>query len=105
MTLLLTLLAAGLLTFAIRFSFLLFPEQVERSQTLRQALRFVPIAILTAIIASEVMIREGSLALSVGNERLMASLVAILVAWRTRNILLTIAAGMTALAVWMWVVG
>jgi branched-subunit amino acid transport protein len=105
MTLFWTLIAGGLLTFAIRASFLFAPGQVERSQTLRRALRFVPIAILTALIASEVLIREDQLALTLSNERLWASLVAILVAWRTRNTLLTIAAGMGALGVWMWVIG
>jgi len=39
----------------------------------------------------------GTLDLSLGNERLLAGLLAILVAWRTRNVLLAVAAGMIAL--------
>jgi len=35
--------------------------------------------------------------LSLGNFRLLAGLVGALVAWRTRNVLLTLAAGMLAL--------
>jgi branched-subunit amino acid transport protein len=39
----------------------------------------------------------GTLDLSLGNTRLLAGLIAILVAWFTRNTLITILAGMLAL--------
>ena len=42
-------------------------------------------------------LRGGGLDLSLGNHRLLAGLAAILVAWRTRNTLVTILAGMAAL--------
>jgi branched-subunit amino acid transport protein len=64
---------------------------------LRQALRFVPAAVLSAIILPEVVQPAGVLDLSLGNERLLAGLVAVVVAWYTRNVLWTIGAGMVTL--------
>ncbi len=88
---------AGLATFAIRLSFIALLGRVRTPPLLVRALRFVPPAVLSAIIASELFVRGGALDLSPGNERLLAALVATLVAWRSRSVLLTIAAGMAAL--------
>jgi branched-subunit amino acid transport protein len=60
-------------------------------------LRFVPPAVLAALIAPEVLMPAGNLDPTLGNERLLAGTLAWLVAWRTRSTWLTIAAGMLAL--------
>ncbi len=65
----------------------------------RHGLRYVPPAVLAALITPELFSPGGSLDLSFGNERLLAGALAFLVAWRTRSTWLTIAAGM--LALWM----
>lgn len=70
------------------------PAGVER------ALRYVPPAVLAAIIAPMALLREGQLQLSLENASLGASLVAVLVAWRTRSLLLTIVLGMVAFLLW-----
>ncbi len=70
------------------------PEGVER------ALRYVPPAVLSAIILPIVVLREGELNLVANNAMLPASLIAILISWRTKNLLLTIVVGMTAFLVW-----
>jgi branched-subunit amino acid transport protein len=57
----------------------------------------VPVAVLSAIILPELTSPTGSLFLSWRNPQLLAGMVAILVAWRTKNVLLTIAVGMAAL--------
>ena len=57
----------------------------------------MPPAVLSAIIFPEILRHDGALNLSLGNTRLLAGLVAALVAWRTKSALLTIAAGMAAL--------
>jgi branched-subunit amino acid transport protein len=64
---------------------------------MRKALHYVPPAVLSAIIFPELFMRGGHLALSFGNTRLLAGIVAIAVAWFSRNTLLTIVAGMVAL--------
>jgi len=62
----------------------------------------VPAAVLSAIIAPELLMPGGTFNLSLGNERLLAGLVAVLVAWRTRNVLLTVGVGMGVLWVLQW---
>ena len=93
----LTLIAAGAITYATRLSFILLFERLAVPEWLRRALRFVPPAVLSAIILPELLIQDGSLYLSFENSRLLAGMIAILVAWRTRNVLLTLLAGMVTL--------
>ncbi|GAB4505427.1 MAG: hypothetical protein Fur0043_24220 [Anaerolineales bacterium] len=93
----LVLLLGGLLTFGTRFSFIYLLGRFEIPQTMRRALRFVPPAILSAIIVPELMVQQGHLFLSPFNFRLLAGCIAVLVAWKTRNTLLTILCGMAAL--------
>jgi branched-subunit amino acid transport protein len=97
MTAWLTIFAAGLITYATRLSFILLFERIEIPAWLRRALRFVPAAVLSAIIIPELVFQDGSLALTPANPRLLAGIIAILVAWRTKNILLTLISGMAAL--------
>jgi branched-subunit amino acid transport protein len=40
---------------------------------------------------------DGALDASLGNERVLAGLVAVLIAWRTRNVLFTLGGGMATL--------
>lgn len=87
----------GALTFTYRWSFVILFERLNVPPWLRAALRFVPIAALTAIITPELMLRGGVLDLSLSNTRMLAGAVASIVALRTRNVLATIAAGMAAL--------
>ena len=88
----------GLLTFGMRFVFIYLLGKFEVPETMRRALRFVPPAVLSAIVFPELMIRSsGQIDLSLTNFRLLAGIVAVLVAWRTKNTLLTILAGMVAL--------
>lgn len=93
----LTILGMGLITFAIRLSLFLLPERVMLPPWLLRALRYVPAAVLSAIILPELLLPGGVLSISLGNERLLAGLVAIVVAWRSRNVFLTVAAGMIIL--------
>ena len=93
----LTLVLIGLITFAYRFSFIALLERIKLPWLMQRALRFVPLAALTAITLPEVAIRQNALNLSLGNDRLVASLVAAVVAWRTKNVFLTILIGMICL--------
>ncbi len=97
MTLLLAVLGMAGVTYALRASFLLLPQSAQLPPLLRRALRYVPAAVLTAIWTPELLLRDGVLQLSLGNERLLAGAVAIVAAWRYRLTYLTIAAGMLAL--------
>ncbi len=90
-------LLGGLLTFATRFSFIYAFGRVSVPPALHRALRFVPPAVLSAIIFPAVLMPDGRLDAGFGNHRLLAAGVAVLVAVRTRKTLPTIAAGMAAL--------
>jgi branched-subunit amino acid transport protein len=89
----------GLLTFATRLSFIFLLERIKVPDWFRRGLRFVPVAVLSAIILPELTSPNGTLVLSWRNPELLAGLVAILVAWKTKNVLLTILAGMAALVI------
>jgi len=64
---------------------------------MRRALHYVPPAVLSAIIFPDLFLRDNLLDISLDNVRLLAGLTATLVAWYSRNTLLTILAGMIAL--------
>ncbi len=87
----------GMITYATRQSFILLFGRWEIHPLVRQALRFVPPAVLSAIIFPELMLSDGVLDLSPGNARLLAGALATLVAWRTKNVGLTIVVGMAVL--------
>lgn len=97
MSLWLTLLAMGLVTYAIRLSLIGVLGNLEVPPLVTRALRFVPPAVLSAIILPELVRPNDRLDLSLGNVRLLAGLAAALVAWRTKNVLATIAMGLAAL--------
>jgi branched-subunit amino acid transport protein len=91
------MLLGGLLTFGMRLSFIYLFGRFEVPEMMRRALRFVPPSVLSAIILPQLFMPSGYLDLSLGNHRLLAGVVAVLVAWWSKNTLLTILAGMAAL--------
>jgi branched-subunit amino acid transport protein len=93
----LVMLFGGLITFGVRFSLIYLFGTFEVPETIRKALHYVPPAVLSAIIFPELFLRNGTLDLSLGNTHLLAGLVAILVAWFSKNTLVTILAGILAL--------
>src|SRR5512135_556785 len=93
----LVMLLGGLITFLIRFSFIYLFGKFHIPETVRRALHYVPPAVLSALIFPELFLPNDTLNLSLGNTRLLAGLVAVLVAWFSKNTLLTIIAGMIAL--------
>ena len=97
MNLWLIVIAMGLVTFGIRLVPIVLLGRIEIPIVVQRALRFVPPAVLSAIVAPELLMPGGEFNLSLGNARLLAGVIAMLVAWRTKNVLLTIAAGMIAL--------
>lgn len=97
MNLWLVVIGMGLVTLAIRLSMIVLSGRVEIPAIVQQGLKYVPPAVLSAIIVPEMLRPGGVLDMSFGNARLLAGLVAMLVAWRTKNVLLTIGVGMVVL--------
>ncbi|MBC9071133.1 AzlD domain-containing protein [Thauera sp. CAU 1555] len=103
--LLLTLLVSGLATFLIRLSFIAGESWLPRSDALHTVLGYVPAAVLAALIAPELLVRDGALSIGADNARLLAGLVAIAVALASRSVMATILAGMSALWLLSWLGG
>lgn len=98
----LTILVIGVLTYATRLSFILLLGKLPVPEGVRRALHYVPVAVLSAIILPELVLVNGAPALDLGNTRLLAGVIAIMVAWFSRNAILTIAAGMGSLWLLQW---
>ena len=104
MSLWLTIAGMAAVTYALRASFLVLPPSVETPPLLRRGLRYVPAAVLTAIWAPELLLQDRVLSLALGNEKLLAGVVAIAAAWRWRLTSVTIAAGLAALHLFDWLI-
>jgi branched-subunit amino acid transport protein len=98
--------AVGLLNYLSRLSFIALFARLEMPPLMARALRYVPAAMLTAIVVPAVVFpAPGVLDPGGGNPRLIAALVASGVAWRWRSVTATMAAGMIALWVAQWALG
>jgi branched-subunit amino acid transport protein len=93
----LVLLLGGLGTYLIRLSFILIFQHVEIPAYMERILRLVPPAVFSAIVLPELLIRDGMVEFSFTNLRLITGLLAVVIALRTRNVLITIASGMAIL--------
>ena len=90
--------AIGVVTFLIRVSFVaLFGRLDTVPPRVQQALRFVPAAVLSALVAPALVTVEPTVVETLTNDRLVAGGVAAAVAWRTENVFATIGVGMVAL--------
>jgi branched-subunit amino acid transport protein len=97
LTLWLAVAGAGAITFALRLSFIALLGRIEIPPLLGSALRFVPAAVFTAVVIPLLFYVNGAVEVSIGNERLLAGIAAVLIAWRTRSVPLTLVCGMATL--------
>lgn len=101
----LAIVAVGAVTFLLRASFIVFADPQRFPHFFRQALTFVPPAVLAAIVVPGLLLVNGVLDLSAANPRWIAGLLAILVATRARSMLPAIVSGMAALWLLQWALG
>ena len=93
----------GVLNFLSRLSFIAVFARVEMPPPVARALRFVPAAMLTAIvIPAVVFVTPGVLTFSFTNPKLVAALIAAFIAWKTKSAVATMATGMVALWLAQW---
>lgn len=100
----LILIIGGLATYLMRLSFILIFQHVQMPLSWVRVLRLVPPAVFSAIVFPELLVRDGSVQLSLSNLRLIAGLLAAVIALKTRNVFITIASGMVILWVLQWIV-
>ena len=87
--------AAG--TYVLRASFIQAWQWITVPDALARALRYVPPAVFAALILPALTVADGAIALSPGNPRLAAGVLAAIAAWYSRSVLLTLAVGMGSL--------
>ncbi len=102
MSLWLVMIAGGTVTFLTRLSFIAFEGTISIPRWFRAMLPFVPVAVLTALIAPELLRPGGSWNASLASPRLLAGSVAVGVAAVSRNVLLTIVVGFAAFLLLLW---
>lgn len=101
------LMVAGMMavTFGVRYPVLALVSRLALPPVVLDALKFIPPAVLTAIIAPAVLMPEGAVDASLANAYLVAAVAAGLISWRSKNLLLTIVLGMAIFLAWRWLAG
>ena len=101
------ILIAGMMavTFLARYPLMVLVGRMPLPESVFRALRYVPVAVLIAISVPPVLLPGGQLDLRPQNAQIIGALVAIGLAWRTRNLLWTIVGGMAAFFIWRALLG
>jgi branched-subunit amino acid transport protein len=106
LTIWLLIFAVGAITYTARLSFIALFARRDMPPLLAEALKHVPVAMLTAIVVPAVVyIAPGMLRVDPDNAKLIAALVAGGVAWWKQSAVLTIAVGMGVLWSLRWLMG
>ena len=99
----LVMIIGGIFTFGTRFVMLSGWVAHGLPRWLVDALAFVPIAVLTAILVPAVLIDPATQQIIVkGNARIVAAVVATIIALLTRNVIATITSGLATLWFVQW---
>ncbi len=98
-------LGMAVVTFIIRYPVMVLVSKIPMPQSIFNALRYVPPAVLAAIVVPAVLMPKGTIDISMDNAYLIAAIVCVVVAWRTNNLLLTIILGMGAMLGWRALIG
>jgi branched-subunit amino acid transport protein len=101
----LLILGMMLVTFGVRYPMLAIVGRLQLPPTIIRALRYVPVAVLTAIIVPAMVMPEGTIDIRIDNAYLVAGILAFIVSWRTKNLLATIVIGMGGFLLWRAIVG
>lgn len=86
-------------TYLPRYLPLALAGRVRMPPTLERALDYVPIAVLTAIVAQTAIIHDGAPDISLGNLHAVAALAAFIAALVWRRLFVTIAVGLVSFAI------
>jgi branched-subunit amino acid transport protein len=92
----------ALVTISIRYPLMALLGKLSLPEPIFRALKYVPPAVLTAIIVPAMLFKNDALVISYTNDYLIAGIISVVVAWRSKNLLLTIVVGMASLLAWRW---
>ena len=94
----LLILALALGTIAFRLAPLALLSRMSLPEWLQDWLGLVPAAVLSAMLAQSLFVRQGRLVFSWQNMYLLAAIPTFIVAWRTRSVVFTMLCGMASFA-------
>jgi branched-subunit amino acid transport protein len=97
-TVLLTLLGMSLVTYLPRLLPAWFLRGRELPAFLVAWLRYVPVAVLSALLLPSLLVQNGKFALAWNNLYLWAALPSVFVAWKTKSLFATVLTGMFLIA-------
>lgn len=99
-----SLLIAGMMavTFGVRYILFALAGRIRMAPWIDASLRFIPPAVLTAIILPAVLLPKGEWHLSLSNPHLVSALVTTAAGLATRNLLAIIAIGLGAFFMHRW---
>ena len=89
-----TIIIIGVVTFFFRFSFIYLYGRFQLPEWITKAMHFAPAAVMSALIFPAIIIDNNTLWISPQNPRLTAGIFAMFIAWRTKNLLITIISGL-----------
>jgi branched-subunit amino acid transport protein len=95
----------AVVTYAVRWPVMALVGRIDPPEGVLRALKYVPPAVLTAIVVPGVLMPAGALDLSWRNAYLIGGVAAAVVAWRSRSLLATILLGMVVFLGWRFFVG
>jgi branched-subunit amino acid transport protein len=94
------------ITFLIRYAFFALGDRLAFPPLAHRALRFVPVAVLTAIIMPMVLLPDGAhWQISWHNPWLLGAGVTGVIAWRFHHLLASITGGMLVFFLFRWIAG
>lgn len=91
------ILLLGIGTFGIRSFFVFFSHRITISARQKEILSFIPAAVLPALMTPMVFYHQGEVSWLVDKERLVIFFFALFIAYKFKNMLVTIAFGLTLL--------
>jgi branched-subunit amino acid transport protein len=91
------ILSMACITFLTRFLLMALLGNAHNSKDMADVMRLVPIAVLTSLIVPSLLAPKGHVDFSLTNEYLVAGIIATIVTYRTKVLILTIVVGIATI--------
>ena len=95
---LLIIIGSGIVTLLPRVIPLVFLNNVKLKKSVINWLNYIPVAVLSALLAQELLLSNGQISI-LNNEKLLAALPTFLVAILTKSLLVTVVVGVISMLV------
>lgn len=95
----LIVIGAGLVTYSTRFPLMILSGKIKIPVWLEKYLSYIAPAVLTALIVPVIFIKQGKLDFSLTNEYIAAAVLTAIVAYFSKNMLVSVICGILTVAV------